>query len=83
MAVCTSSAALSTLRESSNCTAIEVEPSALVEVSDVTPGNTASARSSGAVTDEAMVCALAPGNPASIEMVGISTWGTPAIGNCV
>jgi hypothetical protein len=39
---------------------IVVAPSALVEVSWVTPGICASCRSSGAATEDAIVSALAP-----------------------
>ena len=44
-----------------NCTVIELELSELVEVSSVTPAIKANCRSSGVVTLEAMVSALAPG----------------------
>src|ERR1700674_4123996 len=83
MAVWTSTAAESTLRERSNSTLIELDPSELVEVMATTPGRIASARSSGEVTEEAIVSALAPGNVVETEMVGMSTCGTPAIGSCV
>ncbi len=83
MAVWTSSAAESTLRDRSNSTVIELDPRELVEVIAATPGRKASDLSSGDVTDEAMVSALAPGSEADTEIVGMSTCGTPAIGSCV
>ena len=63
-------AALSTVRESSNCTVNWATPSALDEVSCVTPGIWLSCCSSGVATDEAMVCGSAPGSCAEIWMVG-------------
>ena len=33
-------------------------------------------RSRGVATEDAMICALAPGRPAETEMVGKSTWGS-------
>src|ERR1035437_5318621 len=83
IAVWTSNAAASTLRARSNWTLIELAPSELVDVIEVTPGKIASARSSGDVTDEAIVSALAPGKSALTDIVGISTCGTPVIGNSV
>src|SRR5947209_4387798 len=72
IAVCTSSAAASTLRERSNSTVIELDPRELVEVSMLTPAKIAKARSNGEVTAEAIVSALAPGRLVLTEMVGIS-----------
>jgi hypothetical protein len=77
-AVCTSSAALSMFRLSSNWTMIEVRPSAEVEVSEVMPDMVDSCRSIGDATDAAMVSALAPGSCALIWMVGKSTAGSAA-----
>jgi hypothetical protein len=76
-----SCAAASMLRLRSNCTVIEVTPSALVEVSCVTPEICENWRSSGVATDDAMVCGLAPGRLAETAMVGKSTWGSGAIGS--
>jgi hypothetical protein len=60
MAACTSCPAESMLRLRSNWMTIVVAPSALKEVSWLTPGICANCRSSGAATEEAMVSALAP-----------------------
>ena len=69
------------LRPRSNWTVIEVFPSELVDVISVTPETSASSRSSGVVTDDAMTSAAAPGKAAEIWMVGRSTWGSAAIGS--
>jgi hypothetical protein len=61
------------LRLRSNCTVIELTPSTLDEVICVTPGICANCRSSGAVTDEAMVTGSAPGSIVVVWMVGKST----------
>ncbi len=81
IAACTSCAAASTLRVSSNCKVIEVEPSVLVEVICVTPAIWPNWRSSGAATVAAIVSGLAPGNCAETEMVGKSTCGSGATGS--
>src|SRR5580700_7135120 len=60
---------------------IEVVPSVLDEVISVTPAIWPNCRSSGVATEEAMICALAPGRPAETEMVGKSTWGSGETGN--
>jgi hypothetical protein len=60
---------------------IELEPSELADVSSVTPAIRANCRSSGVVTLEAMVSALAPGKDAETWMVGKSTCGSGAIGS--
>jgi hypothetical protein len=60
---------------------MEVCPSELAELIEVTPEISDNCRSSGAATDVAMVSAFAPGNFADIWTVGISTCGTPAIGS--
>ena len=73
MAACTSRAAASMLRFKSNCSVIEVEPSVLAEVISVTAAMCPNWRSRGVATEEAMVCALAPGRLALTEMVGKST----------
>ena len=70
MAARTSTAALSTVRASSNWTVTEVTPSALVEVSCVTPGIWLICCSSGVATVDAMVCGSAPGNWAVTRIVG-------------
>src|SRR5712664_4627119 len=66
----TSTAALSTVRESSNWTVSCATPSALEEVSWVTPGIWLNCCSSGVATEDAMVCGSAPGNWAEIWIVG-------------
>jgi hypothetical protein len=68
------------LRLRSNCTVMLVEPSELREVISVTPEISASRRSSGAATVEAMMVGSAPGRPAVTEMVGRSTLGRLATG---
>ena len=60
---------------------MEVCPSELAELIEVTPEISDNCRSSGAATDVAIVSAFAPGNWADIWTVGISTCGTPAIGS--
>jgi hypothetical protein len=82
IAACTSCAAPSMLRDTSNCSEMLLLPSTLDEDISVMPGISASCRSSGTATVAAMVSALAPGRAANTWMVGISTCGTPAIGNC-
>src|SRR3954467_7412760 len=76
----TSRAALSILRERSNCTAMLVEPRALVEVISVNPAISPMRRSSGAATVAAMVDGSAPGRLAITRMVGDSTGGRLATG---
>src|SRR5258708_38574546 len=61
IAACTSRAAASMLRLRSNCTAMLVVPSVLVEVSSVTLAISPRWRSSGAATVAAMVSGSAPG----------------------
>ena len=70
IAACTSLAADSMLRSSSNCSTTRVWPSELLEVISVTPAILPSARSSGVATVAAMVSGLAPGSEADTEMVG-------------
>jgi hypothetical protein len=77
-AVCTSSAAPSMLRLSSNWMMIEVVPSAEVDVIDVMPAIVESCRSIGPATEAAIVSGLAPGSIAVIWMVGKSTAGSAA-----
>ena len=69
-------------RSKSNCSVIEVEPSALDEVISFTPAMWPNCRSSGAATDDAMISGLAPGSEAPTLMVGKSTCGRGATGNC-
>ncbi len=66
MAARTSTAALSTVRLSSNWAESVVTPSALDEVSCVRPGIWLSCCSSGVATEDAMVCGSAPGSWALI-----------------
>ncbi len=81
MAACTSWAAPSMLRDSSNCNTTEVWPSVLDEVSSVTPAIWENCRSSGVATLEAMVSGLAPGRLALTCRVGKSTCGRAETGN--
>ena len=81
MADCTSRAAPSMARFSSNWSVICVEPRALVEVICDSPGISENCRSSGCATLEAMVSGLAPGRAAETWMVGKSTCGSGATGN--
>ncbi len=69
-AVCTSSAAPSMLRSSTNWVTILLRPSVDVDVSELMPEIVDNWRSIGAATEDAMVSALAPGNWALIVMVG-------------
>ena len=80
---CTSSAAPSMFRLRSNCRTIEVLPSDEVEVIAVTPAIFENCRSRIEATEEAMVSGLAPGSWAWTWMVGKSTRGTAATGNCL
>ena len=76
-----SSAAPSMLRLRSNCTVMVLVPRMLVEVMLVTPGIWPNCRSSGAVTELAMVSGLAPGSLVLTLMVGKSTCGSGATGS--
>ena len=69
------------LRLKSNCRVTLVLPSELDEVISVTPAMWPNCRSSGVATDEAMICALAPGKLAETEMVGKSTCGRGETGS--
>jgi hypothetical protein len=80
-AACTSWAAPSRLRLSSNCRVTLDPPSWLDEIICVRPGMLDSWRSSGAATLEAMVSGLAPGRPAPTWMVGKSTCGRAETGS--
>src|ERR1035438_6490105 len=52
-----------------------VLPSELDDVISVMPAMWPNCRSRGVATEEAIISALAPGNPALMLMVGKSTWG--------
>jgi len=69
------------LRLRSNCRVTLVRPRELDEVISVTPAMWPNWRSKGVATEEAMICALAPGNPAETEMVGKSTCGKGETGS--
>ena len=62
---------------------IPVLPSELAEVISETPAMCPNCRSSGVATEDAMICALAPGNEAETEMVGKSTCGSGETGSTV
>src|ERR1700692_1828593 len=62
---------------------MDVVPSELAEVISETPAMWPNCRSSGVATEDAMICALAPGSDAPTEMVGKSTWGRGETGNTV
>jgi hypothetical protein len=81
MAACTSCAAASMSRLSSNCRVIWLIPNELDEVISCSEGIWPKLRSSGAVTSAAMVSGLAPGNCVLTWMVGKSTCGSDEIGN--
>ncbi len=70
IAVCTSCAAASMLRESENWSVMSVDPCRLVEVICSTPGMVEKARSSGVATAEAMLSGFAPDRLALTLMVG-------------
>ena len=69
------------LRDRSNWTVIALLPSALLDVIWVTPGICPNCRSSGWVTEEAMVSGLAPGSCVVTWIVGKSTCGSGATGS--
>src|ERR1700761_8988287 len=81
MPASTSRAAASMLRLKSNCRVTLVLPRELDEVISVMPAMWPNWRSSGVATEEAMICALAPGRLADTEMVGKSTWGSGETGS--
>ena len=58
-----------------------VRPNELVELIEVTPEISDNCPSIGVATEVAIVSAFAPGNWAETRKVGMSTCGTPAIGN--
>src|SRR5258706_14042088 len=80
IAACTSRAAASILRLGSNCTAMLVVPSVLVEVSSVTLAISPRWRSSGAATVAAIVSGSALGRAAATRMGAKSRLGRLATG---
>ncbi len=80
MAVCTSWAAASMLRDRSNCKVMLVLPVEFEELMEVRSAMLLNCRSSGVATDEAMVSGLAPGKLAETLMVGKSTLGSSLTG---
>src|ERR1700712_5303122 len=81
IAACTSCAAASIGRSSSNCITIEVLPKVLVDDIWAMPGTVAKEASSGAATAEAMVSGSAPARLAVTWMVGKSTLGNSLLGS--
>ena len=77
-AACTSRAAASVERPYLNSTWICARPSLALENMNCTPGMRPMCRSSGAITVVAMVCALAPGMPATTATPGNSIDGNAA-----
>ena len=75
MAACTSWAAASRLRLSSNVMTMFVFPTELVEIIESMPAMVENCFSSGVATAAAMVSGLAPGSDALTLMVGKSTLG--------
>ena len=71
-AACTSTAAASMARPSSNSSVRLVLPSVLVELMDFRPGMVWNCLSSGSATLVAMVSGLAPGRLALTLMTGVS-----------
>src|SRR5215475_9413109 len=80
-AVCTSSAAASMLRLSSNWMVMTLVPCEEFDVIDEMPAMVESWRSITPATDAAMVSALAPGKVAVTAMVGKSTLGNADTGS--
>src|SRR5438552_15839349 len=77
MAACTSCAAASMSRESVNCSVMLVPPKVLDDVMASSPAIVEHCFSSGVATAPAIVCGLAPGNPADTEILGTATSGIP------
>src|SRR6202453_2616755 len=69
------------LRLRSNCRVTLVLPRELDEVISVMPAIWPNCRSKGVATEDAMICALAPGRLAETEIVGKSTWGRGETGS--
>src|SRR6201996_2212323 len=82
MAASTSDPAPSMLRDRSNCRTIWVELVWLDDVISDTPGIRANCDSSGCATEDAIVSGSAPGRLAETWIVGKSTSGSGATGNC-
>ena len=80
IADCTSCAAASMSRSSSNCSVICEKPKALCDVIVVSDGICPNWRSSEAVTSEAIVSGLAPGSCVVTWIVGKSTCGNGETG---
>ena len=70
-AACTSTAAASILRPSSNSSVNDVLPRMLVELMVFSPGIVANCFSSGSATEVAIVSGLAPGRRAETLMTGV------------
>src|SRR6266487_4182600 len=81
IAACTSWAAASILRDSANCKVMLVPPSVLDDVIASIPAIVENCFSSGVATAAAIVCGLAPGNPAETLIVGKSTLGRSLTGS--
>ena len=81
IADCTSCAAASILRSSSNCRVIEVAPCVLDDVIEEMPAMVENWLSSGVATADAMVSGSAPGRLAETTMVGKSTLGSSLTGS--
>ena len=81
MAFCTSCAAPSILRSSTNCRVMLVLPRPLSEVMESRPGTVENCRSSGVATEAAMVSGLAPGSEACTWSVGKSMFGRSLTGS--
>ncbi len=82
-AACTSCAALSILRERTNCSVICVVSWPLTEDIVSMPAMVENSRSSGSATEVAIVSGLAPGKFAKTVMTGKSTRGMAATGRRV
>ena len=80
IAACTSCAAASISRSSTNWSVMAEFPNELTEVIISSPLIWPNCRSSGVVTDDAMTSGLAPGYWAVTWMVGKSTGGSDEIG---
>ena len=70
IAACTSCAAASILRESTNCSVTLLLPNVLDDVIASSPAIVENCFSSGVATAAAIVCGLAPGRPAETVIVG-------------
>src|ERR1700761_2628777 len=81
MPASTSRAAASIWRLRANCRVTLVLPSELDDVISVMPAMWPNCRSRGVATEDAMICALAPGRLAETEIVGKSTCGSGETGS--